>query len=373
MVNKQRLLQQFIDLVTIDSETGDERRIADYLLKKFSDLGLEVLEDNSLAKTGHGAGNLIATFPASSPDIQAPIIFFTSHMDTVAPGVGIKPIVDQEYIFSDGTTILGADDKAGIAAMLEAVQVLKENQLPHGELQFILTVGEESGLKGSRNLQKELVRAEYGFALDSNGVVGKIIIGAPIQAKVNITVFGKTAHAGVNPEDGISAIQVASHAIAKMKHGRIDSETTANIGKFHGETATNVVCDKVEITAEARSLKDEKLYKQLEHMQEVFQDTAEQFKTRIDFAYEIMYPAYSFEENAPIVKKAVDAVKALGREPELTTSGGGSDANVLNGYNLPTLNLGVGYERIHTTAERQPIAEFMKITELLIELIKQNS
>lgn len=372
MINKERLIDQFVDLVKIDSESGNEREIADYLLERFTDLGLKVEEDDSIYKTGHGAGNLIVTLNPNGIE-NASKIYFTAHMDTVTPGKAIKPIIDGEYIVSDGTTILGSDDKAGIAAIIEAVQVLRENNIQHGMLQFLITVGEESGLKGSRNLNKELIKAEYGFALDSNGPVGKIIIAAPTQAKITALVYGKSAHAGVNPEDGISAIQVASHAISNMKLGRIDRETTANIGRFQGGAATNIVCDYVEIVAEARSIDDSKLQKQINHMQESFESSAKNFNTKVDFKYEIMYPAFKFTEDNPLVEKAVQAVKALGRTPDMVASGGGSDANVMNGYGIPTINLGVGYENIHTTSERMPIDELVKATELVVELIRVNN
>lgn len=179
-------------------------------------------------------------------------------MDTVVPGNGIKPSIEDGYIKSDGTTILGADDKAGLAAMLEAITVLKEENIAHGKIEFIITVGEESGLVGAKALDSSLVTAKFGYALDSDGKVGDIIVAAPTQAKVNATIYGKTAHAGVAPERGVSAITIASRAISKMPLGRIDEETTANIGRFEGGTQTNIVCDRVDILAEARSLIPEK-------------------------------------------------------------------------------------------------------------------
>ncbi|KXG43334.1 M20/M25/M40 family metallo-hydrolase [Tepidibacillus decaturensis] len=370
MINQERLINQFMELVKIDSESGNEREIADFLKKKITELGLEVTEDNSIKKTGHGAGNLIASLKAT--ENKGETIYFTSHMDTVTPGNGIKPSIDGGYIVSDGTTILGSDDKAGIAAMLEAITVIKEDGLSHGNIQFLITVGEESGLKGSRHLQEGLLQADYGYALDSNGPVGHIIIAAPTQAKITVTVYGKSAHAGVNPENGISAIQVASHAISKMKLGRIDHETTANIGKFQGGSATNIVSDRVDILAEARSLVNEKLEKQIQHMKEAFEQTADQFSTKVDFTSEIMYPAFRFGEDHQVVKKAIEAIHEIGRTPKLLSSGGGSDANVINGLGIPTINLGIGYENIHTTSEKMPISELVKTTELILALIKKN-
>ncbi len=372
MINQEHLVQQFIELVQIDSETGFERGIADELKKRFTNLGLEVIEDNSIQQTGHGAGNLVATLQATEGYENVPTIYFTSHMDTVTPGNSIKPKIEDGYVISDGTTILGSDDKAGIAAMLEAILVLKEQGIGHGKVQFLITVGEESGLKGSKNLQKDLLAAEYGFALDSNGPVGNVIIAAPTQARIKAVVHGKAAHAGVNPEDGISAIQVASYAISKMPLGRISDDTTANIGRFQGGGPTNVVCDHVEILAEARSLEDEKLQQQIEKMHQAFQLAAEHFSTTVDFQADVMYPAFRFEEEHELVQLTMKAIQEIGREHQLLASGGGSDANVINGYGIPTVNLGVGYEKIHTTSERMPIAELVKATELIIALINQS-
>ncbi len=175
------------------------------------------------------------------------------------PGNGIKPSVKDGYIVSDGTTILGADDKAGLAAILETIRTLKENNVEHGDIQFVITVGEESGLVGAKALDGSLLQAKYGYAIDSNGAVGDIIVAAPTQAKLHAVMKGKTAHAGLAPEKGVSAITLAAKSIAKMPLGRIDEETTANIGRFEGGKQTNIVADHVEILAEARSLDPEKM------------------------------------------------------------------------------------------------------------------
>ncbi len=228
MVNEERLLDEFLELVQTDSETGDERAVCDLLKEKLTQIGFTVTEDDSASVTGHGSGNLIATLPGD--DLSAPAIYFTSHMDTVAPGIGVKPRIEDGYVKSDGTTVLGADDKAGLAALLEGVRTVKEQGISHGSIQLILTAGEESGLVGSKSLDPGMLKADFGFAMDSNGLVGEIITEAPSQVRLDVVIRGKAAHAGVNPEDGISAIQVASRAISKIPLGRIDGETTANIG-----------------------------------------------------------------------------------------------------------------------------------------------
>lgn len=176
-VNEQRLIDEFLELVQIDSETKYEEEIARVLKKKFTELGLDVTEDNSMEETGHGAGNLICTLKGTKPD--ADTIYFTSHMDTVVPGKNVNPSIKDGYIVSDGTTILGADDKAGLAAMLEAVRTIQENQIEHGDIQFVITVGEESGLVGAKSLDGSLLKANYGYALDSNGDVGGHYCSSP--------------------------------------------------------------------------------------------------------------------------------------------------------------------------------------------------
>ncbi|SES82191.1 tripeptide aminopeptidase [Oceanobacillus limi] len=368
-INKERLINEFMELVQIDSETKYETEIAAVLKEKFTSLGLEVIEDNSKEQTGHGAGNLICTLKGSKEGVSS--IYFTSHMDTVVPGKGVKPSIEGDYIVSDGTTILGADDKAGLAAILEAIRSLKENNVEHGDVQFVITVGEESGLVGAKALDSSLVNADFGYAIDSNGEVGDIIVAAPTQAKVFAVIKGKTAHAGVAPEKGVSAITLAAKAISKMPLGRIDEETTANIGRFEGGKQTNIVVDHVEILAEARSLVPEKMEEQVNKMKEAFESTAKEFGGEAEVEIKIMYPGFKQQAGDQVVEVARNAAKSIGRESKLLKSGGGSDANVIAGFGIPTVNLAVGYEEIHTTNERIPVDELVKITELVEAIIQE--
>ncbi|MGF3103566.1 tripeptidase T [Rossellomorea aquimaris] len=370
MINHERLLNEFLELVQIDSETKEEAEIAKVLKQKFSDLGVEVFEDDTMGETGHGAGNLICTLKGNKEGVDT--IYFTSHMDTVVPAKGVKPTLkDDGYIYSDGTTILGADDKAGLATMLESVRVLKENNISHGDIQFIITVGEESGLVGAKALDSTLVKAKYGFALDSDGKVGNIIVAAPTQAKVRATIYGKTAHAGVAPEKGVSAITIAAKAISKMPLGRIDEETTANIGRFEGGKATNIVCEQADILAEARSLVPEKMEAQVEKMKAAFQSVAEEMGGKAEVEVQVMYPGFKFKDGDEVVEVAKRAAKKIGRPSELLTSGGGSDANVIAGFGVPTVNLAVGYEEIHTKSERMPVEELNKLSEMVVAIIQE--
>ncbi|MCE3202079.1 M20/M25/M40 family metallo-hydrolase [Paenibacillus sonchi] len=372
MISQERLIQEFMELVRVDSETGNERQIADVLIEKFSALGLTAIEDDSKERTGHGAGNLFVTWPAEE-GTAAPKLLFTCHMDTVVPGKNIQPSLGEDgWITSDGSTILGSDDKAGLAALFEAIRVIQEQKLAHGQIQFVITAGEESGLLGARNMDPSHLDAEFGFALDSNGEVGAIAVAAPAQAKVTMQIFGKSAHAGVNPEDGISAIQVASKAISAMKLGRIDNETTANIGKFAGGGPTNVVCDHVQLDAEARSIVQEKVELQIASMREALETTAREYCAESEFRSEIIYPAFSFNEHDPVVQLAERAITSMGLTPRRFPSGGGSDANVFNGLKVPTVNLAVGYENIHTTKERIKAGDIVKVAELVVAIVKES-
>lgn len=369
-MKKDRLLNEFLELVQIDSETKDEAKIADVLKQKMEALGFYVAEDNSSFYNGHGANNLIATLRGAASEV--PALYFTAHMDTVVPGKGIKPEVREGYVYSDGTTILGADDKAGIAALFEMIRTIQEQGIEHGDIQLVITAGEESGLVGAKELDPSLLLAEYGYAVDSDGKVGGIVTSAPFQAKLWTTIYGKTAHAGVAPEKGVSAITLASKAISKMTLGRIDAETTANIGRFEGGQATNIVCDEVLILSEARSIKEDKLAAQTAHMESVFQEVAESLGGRAVTEVKLMYPGFSFDEQERVVQIAKKAAAAIGRPSPLLSSGGGSDANIFNGFGIPTVNLSVGYEEIHTTNERMPIEELQKLTELLVEIVKES-
>lgn len=366
-----RLVEEFMELVQIDSETKHEEVIAPILINKLEEMGFDVVQDDAHTRNGHGAGNIIATLKGSL-DVEP--IYFTVHMDTVVPGKGIKPEIREDgYIYSDGTTILGADDKAGMAAIFEMARRLKEQNIAHGTIQFIITAGEESGLVGAKELDPSMIIAKYGFAVDSNGKVGEIIVAAPYQARIEAKIIGKTAHAGVEPEKGISAITLAAKSIAKMKLGRLDEETTANIGRFEGGKATNIVCDEVYILAEARSIDEAKLNAQTAHMKETFESVSQALGGRAEVDVKVMYPGFRVTEADKVVQVAMEAARAVNREPKLCISGGGSDANVIAGFGIPTVNLAVGYEEIHTTNERMPIEELEKLADYLVEIVKNTA
>lgn len=366
-MNKQRLIDTLLTLVQINSESGDERLIADHLVKELKSLNIDVIEDSSQIETGYGAGNLFAKVPGTL-DVE-PVCFMV-HMDTVKPGNNVKPVVDDTYIKSDGTTILGADDKAGIAALIETIRVLQEENIQHGDIEIIITVGEETGLVGAKAFDTTQIKSKFGYAIDAPGLVGSVVTQAPTQSKIDVDIHGKTAHAGVAPELGVSAIEIAARAIANMKLGRINEETTANIGKITGGDSTNVVTEHVELKAEARSLVMEKLNAQVEHMKTVFTETAAEMGGQVTFNERNVYAPINVSPDREVITTVVDAINNIGRTPELVSLGGGSDGNIFSEKGIETVILGLGYEEIHTKQERMPISELVKITELIIELIQ---
>lgn len=367
-INEDRVVKQFIELVGIDSETKDEAEISNYLKNLFSELGLEVEEDTSKERTGHGANNLICTLRGTG---AGPTIFFTCHMDTVVPGKNIKPLITDGYLHTDGTTILGADDKAGIAALIEAIRTIQEQDIPHNDVQFIITVGEESGLIGAKEIDKELIEALFGYALDSDGPVGNMVVQAPAQAKLNVQIIGKTAHAGLEPEKGVSAITVAGKVIAALPMGRIDAETTANIGSIRGGEQTNIVCDYVQIESEARSLSKSRLEELVKIQVETIKKVVSEENAEAIVEVKDMYPAYHVEEDMEVVQLAKRAAKNIRLESNLLSSGGGSDANIFSGYGLPTINLALGYEYIHTVNERIKITYLQQAAALTVAIITE--
>ena len=366
-MNSTRLVDQFMEMVQIDSETGNEREIADYLLNLFKGLDVEVFEDDTADQTGYGAGNI---FVKAEGNADAAPVYFTVHMDTVTPGVGIKPSIKDGYIVSDGTTILGSDDKAGIAAIIEALRTIEDDNIPHGDIEVVITIGEESGLVGAKAFDTSVLNSKFGYALDSTGKVGTVVSQAPTQSKVEAHIYGKTAHAGVEPEAGVSAITIASKAVSKMNLGRVDAETTANVGRIEGGGPTNVVTDYVYLLAEARSFTPERLNAQVEHMTAAFKEAASELGGRAEVNTELMYDALNVAHDSEVAQTVNTALNNIGRDIDFISLGGGSDGNVFHGKGIETVVLGIGYEDIHTTKEKMPVEELEKAAELVVEIAK---
>lgn len=367
VINRDRIVEAFLKYVQIDSPTKKEGNFARFISKELEDLGLEVYIDGAGEKVGSDTGNVIARLKGTK---DVPSILFSCHMDTVSPGEGIKPFIKDGVIYSDGTTVLGGDDKGGIAAVVEALRVIKENNIEHGPIEIAFSIFEEGGLFGAKNLEYDRLSSKLAFVLDSGGEIGEIVIKGPAQDKVNAKIFGRPAHAGVCPEEGISAIQVAASAINKMKLLRIDGETTANIGMIHGGVATNIVCPEIMINAEARSLNTEKLDRQTAHMVECFEKAAEEFGARVEIETERMYGPFVIDENDEIVKLVQRACANMGTETRLKSTGGGSDTNIFNGNGIKAVNLAIGERKAHTLEEHIRIEDLVKAARMVVETIK---
>ncbi|MBU1035400.1 M20/M25/M40 family metallo-hydrolase [bacterium] len=367
MVNKKRLIESFMELVKIDSVSREEKEVADFLVKKLKDLGLEVIVDQAGEKVKSNSGNIIARLRGNIK--KATPIMFSAHMDTVVPGKKINPLVKEEKIVSSGKTILGADDKAAIAALLEALHVIKENNIPCGDIEIVFSICEEIGLKGAKNLDISSLNAQMGFVLDAGGQVGKIITTAPSQNSLQIIIYGKSAHAGSNPEEGINAIQVAGFALSRMKLGRIDEETTANIGIISGGKATNIVPDKVTLKGEVRSRNEEKLEKYTERLKKITEDTAQEFKAKAEVKINREYYCYNLSSDDQVVKISMKAANDMRLQPELCPSGGGSDANVFNKKGFPSVVLAIGMEKVHTVDEYILVKNLKNTAEYVLSII----
>lgn len=367
MVNRDRIINEFIQLVKIDSTSLYEREMADVLKIKMIKEGISVKEDDTARKIGGNAGNLICNIRGNK---NAPPILLMAHMDTVTPGIGKKPVLEGNIIKSDGTTVLGGDDVAGIVCILEAVRVLKEQKIEHGDICIVFTVAEEIGLLGAKNLDFTAISAKYGFVMDLGGEIGFVATSAPTQNTFNIKITGKAAHAGIEPEKGISAIEIAASAISKMKLGRIDDETTANIGTIKGGEATNIICENIEIQAEARSGANEKLKTQTEHMMSCFKEAAKKFGGKVVFKTENLYPAYNINDGEDIVSILKNASQKVGIELKLGQTGGGSDTNVINSCGIKAVNISVGMDNVHSVKEQINVGDLVKATGFLISIIQ---
>ena len=370
MVNKQRLVGELVELVQISSPSSKEGAVARVLVDKLEQLGFEVYVDDAGVKSGGETGNIIATLKGTR---QGKTILFSSHMDTVNPAEGIKPIIDEVngIIKSDGTTVLGSDDKGGIAAILEAIRIIKENNIEHGDIQVVFSIWEEGGLFGAKYLDYSKINADFAFVLDGGGAPGKIIVKAPAQDSIEVKIKGKPAHAGLVPEEGISAIMVASRAIENMKLLRIDEDTTANIGTIKGGVATNIVMPELEILAEARSLDNSKLDDQTQHMVDTFKQAADDFGAEIEIRTKRMYEAFSVDENDEIVNMLKKIFSKMNIEPTVISTGGGSDTNILNANGIKAVNLSVGMEKAHTLEEYIAIEDLMNSAKMVVEIIRE--
>lgn len=366
MINREKLLENFINMVKISSQSLNEREMADYLKKQLTDMGIEVEEDKAGEKIGGNAGNIVAILRAPGKKK----ILFSAHMDTVTPCDKVVPIIEDGIVKSDGTSVLGGDDKSGIAAIMEMMRVIKESGENHPEIIAVFSVAEEIGLLGAQHLDLEKYGPDYAFIIDSGGAPGTAVIQTPYAAKGEIKVIGRTAHAGVAPEAGINALTVAAHAITKLKLGRIDAETTSNIGVVKGGQAVNIVMPDLSMIYEARSFNGEKLDNLLNETFDIFQKTAEEFGAKFEHSVTKSYSGYKLEDDNEILSVFRSACSRAALEYKQVSSGGGCDANIYSGKGVTSVNMGIGMSKVHTNDEFIKIDDIEKCAKLVYEIAK---
>lgn len=368
---KNSVLDYFLELIKIDSESKNEKAVSELLQKDLETLGAEVKFDNAHQSTGGNVGNLIAYFAG---DIEKQPILFCAHMDTVKPGNGIKPQIKNDVICTDGTTILGGDDKSGIAEIIWAIKEIKEANEKHAPIEVLLTISEEIGLLGAKYLDYSLISSEIGYALDGHDV-GSIAIATPSQNSIDFTIIGLEAHAGVEPEKGINAIQIAAEAITAMPMGRIDGETTCNIGIINGGKATNIVPNQVEIEAEVRSHDPKKLKEVTQKMVKAVEETVAKyhlngFSARSEIKVNEEYHAFRLTNNDESVQLAKKASERLRLSFKPYIGGGGSDVNIFNKNGLKMAVAGTGMDKVHTVNEQLKIIDLENGAKWVKEVIR---
>lgn len=349
-----------MDLLKINSPSKQESGMVEYTSAFLKNLGFEVFEDDAGKKIGGEAGNVIGLRKGNK---TGPVLLFSCHLDTVEPTDKLNVVFEDETFKSDGTTILGADDKAGVASVLAGLEAAISSGEALPDIQVIFDVAEEIGLLGCRELDKSALKADFAYVLDTEKPVGGITLSAPSQANLLVEISGVATHAGLVPEKGISAIVAASRAIAKMKLGRLDEETTANVGVISGGRAGNIVPDSVSIKAEARSRNESKLDLQLKHMTELFEQEAAAIGAKADVRINREFKAFQWTAEDPIVKMAARACEKIGLPVVLQQGGGGSDANVFNAIGLPAVVIGVGYEGAHSRTEHVSLPDLVIAAE----------
>jgi len=372
IINRKRLASSFTELCEISSPSKKESGVATYLKQKFSEMGADsIYEDNSASQTGADCGNLIITFPGTNPELEG--VFLSCHMDTVEPANGVEVVRTGDIFTSKGNTVLGSDDKSGIAAMLELVASLKENNIPHSTIEIILTTCEEIGLLGAKSLEYSKIQSNYGYALDSTGI-DHVIVGAPAANKMKISVKGVAAHAGLNPEAGINALSLTAEALSKIEVGKLDSESTRNFGLIRGGAATNIVPELVTLRGEVRSHSPEKVVTYTQEILDTFNSVIDNWEgsqaensARPSLECEITddYPVLKLEHDAPVIQRIQQASKKCGKDLRFIVAGGGSDGNIFSSHGLPTAIVATGMTNVHTVDEQLDLNDLESLTELL--------
>jgi tripeptide aminopeptidase len=358
----QDVLPLFLELAAIPSPSGEEAPVAAVIERYLDELGVKSEADP--------AGNLLARLEPSEPGNGGAPLFFCAHMDTVPPQGAIEPVVDDGYVRNTAGTILGADNKASVAVMLESARLLLSERRPHAGVELLFTVREETGLQGAQAFDHARLEARTGFVYDSSGPVGDIVRSSPWGRTIDVVFKGRAAHSGLAPEEGRSAILAASRAIADLPLGRIDEETTANVGRIRGGTARNVVPDRCELAVEARSRNQAKLADLVQEMLDGFAFAASVSECEVETRVGESYPGYRFRPDEPVFRLAWEAIERTGLTPRAVDSGGGADANVFNAHGLACVNLANGMMQVHTPDERIAVADLERMVGVTLELVE---
>lgn len=378
MINEERIKNLLLELVQIDSVSREERDVAERIKAYCEELGAEVFIDGAGEQVGGNSGNVIARFPGTIPTAEP--IMMSAHMDTVVPGKGVKPVVEGDIIRTDGSTVLGGDDKSGCSVIIETIRCLQEQSIPHAPIDAVFSICEEVGLLGAKHLDMSKVRAKYGIVFDSDDP-GFLFTKGPSADHFEIKIYGLESHAGVAPEQGISAIRVAAEAIMNMKLFRIDDETTANIGVIQGGAATNIITNLVTLKGEARSLDDAKLDAQTAHIIKACEDAAAKYevtvdgvttRARVESHVTREYHAMDVSDDSRVVKLVIAAAARMGLKVETLASGGGCDANIFNKRGIECANLGTGMRAIHTVKEWLDVKDMYASANMTLEIMRLN-
>jgi len=370
IINEKRLKETFVELVSVPCPSGDEKQEAEMLLRKLQEMGLQVGADDAGKQCGGTTGNVWGFLPGNV--CGAKRLFFEAHMDSVAPTTGTRVVEKDGVLYSDGTTTLGGDDKSGIAAVLEAVQQVVERNLPHGDIQLCFTIAEETGSNGVRYMDPSRIRADAGYCMDCGGHPGEIYNASPKAINLKLTVHGKTAHAGLEPEKGINAVMLAAEALHNLPGcGRLDNETTFSVDLIRGGLAANIVPDVCEIIIDMRCPDEDKLKRMEEETIALFQRLVEDKGGRVTSETKIVAPAVNVKEDDPSVELAARAADALGFAVKTGFTGGCSDANFLCGMGLPTVLLATGMDKIHTTEECLALEDLNNAARWVLGIIRE--
>jgi tripeptide aminopeptidase len=361
-------LSRFVELAAIPSPPGEERDVADRVVAELHDLGLEVEEDACGPEIGSTIGNLYARLEPTGTNGGTPL-FFCAHLDTVPPQGAITPFVEDDVVRNAGGTILGADNKAAVVSMVDAVRRVVEERRPHAGIELLFTPKEEVGLVGARAFDTDRLRARVGYVYDMAADIGVVIMAAPSARKIDFRFHGRAAHSGMYPEEGRSAIAAAARAISDFRLGRLDEETTANVGVIQGGSARNIIPEWCTFEAEARSLDDRKLADVLEEMLEAATFAASLAECDVETEVSEEYRGYRFKRDDEVVRLAVAALERTGYDVRFETTGGAADANVFNERGLQCLNLANGMTEIHTPDEHISVADLNGMVEVTLALI----